>query len=170
MVTPVGSVIPLWNHLLSLFLWLCTLCRKWQTFPCHCHLCVCATRKSVTQSVLLCFLLLIIILIHGDMVVFSAVSMVSPFAVDDDRADLVRAGREKNYCMLLKTASFCHFDGVWSRMKAGGAGKTVQQSWFILTEMERSSILQAALILWDLSWGRGHAGSESLCLYISFCF
>ena len=57
-------------------------------------------------------------------------------------------------------------------MKASGAGKTVQQSWFIQTEKERSSILQAAFILWDLSIqgvGGRRAGSESLCLHISFC-
>ena len=30
-----------------------------------------------------------------------------------------------------------------------GAGKIVQQSCFIQTEMERSGILQSALILWD---------------------
>jgi len=51
------------------------------------------------------------LLIDGDWVVFSAVLMVSPFAVDDDRADLVRASI-KNYCMLLKTTSLHHFDGV----------------------------------------------------------
>lgn len=51
------------------------------------------------------------LLIDGDWVVFSAVLMVSPFAVDDDRADLVRASI-KNYCMLLKTTSLRHFDGV----------------------------------------------------------
>ena len=52
------------------------------------------------------------LLIDGDRVVFSAVLMVSPHAVDDDRADLVRASREKNYCMLLKTTSLHYFDGV----------------------------------------------------------